>query len=52
MTNKTPNPDPSPFQRFQELAAKLLAVPKREIEEKGKRRRKKAKHGQRKTGSK
>lgn len=53
MSNPPPNPETTPFQRFQELTAKLLAVPKREVDakEKGKRKRRKA-HKQQKTASK
>jgi len=44
MSNPPPTPEPTPFQRFQELTAKLLAVPAREVDakEKGKRKRRKA----------
>lgn len=53
MSNKPQAPEPTPFQRFQELTAKLLAVPKREVDEKEKGKRKRRKpHKQQKTASK
>jgi hypothetical protein len=53
MSNQPPTHEPTAFQRFQELTAKLLAVPKREVDakEKSKRKRRKA-HKQQKTASK
>lgn len=44
MSKPQPNPnEPTEFERFKELAAKLLAVPKKEIAGKDKKKSKKAK---------